>query len=120
MLTGLLAALASTIDTHLNWGASYWTNDIYKRFICQAWRKTEPSGRALVRVARDDHSVLLVEAHRASGDEWSWRGTFDRLAGTDALRVGIEAGLDAAALTASWDDASRRFESLREPYLIYR
>ncbi|MFQ5527078.1 MAG: sodium transporter, partial [Thermoanaerobaculia bacterium] len=28
MLTGLLAALASTIDTHLNWGASYWSNDL--------------------------------------------------------------------------------------------
>ena len=29
MLTGMLAALASTVDTHLNWGASYWTNDLY-------------------------------------------------------------------------------------------
>jgi solute:Na+ symporter, SSS family len=25
MLVGLLAALASTVDTHLNWGASYWS-----------------------------------------------------------------------------------------------
>ena len=33
MLTGLLAALASTIDTHLNWGSSYMINDIYKRFF---------------------------------------------------------------------------------------
>ncbi|MFQ5983288.1 MAG: sodium transporter, partial [Woeseiaceae bacterium] len=30
MLTGMLAALASTLDTHLNWGASYWSNDLYK------------------------------------------------------------------------------------------
>ena len=44
MLTGMLAALASTVDTHLNWGASYWTNDIYKRFLCRAWLKREPSG----------------------------------------------------------------------------
>ena len=28
-----LAAFMSTIDTHLNWGASYLINDIYKRFI---------------------------------------------------------------------------------------
>ena len=62
MLTGMLAALASTVDTHLNWGASYWTNDIYKRFICQAWRKTEPSGRALVRVARASNVLILVIA----------------------------------------------------------
>ena len=62
MLTGMLAALASTVDTHLNWGSSYWTNDIYKRFICQAWRKTEPSGRALVWVARGANVLILVIA----------------------------------------------------------
>lgn len=28
MLTSMLAALASTLDTHLNWGASYWSNDL--------------------------------------------------------------------------------------------
>ena len=62
MLTGMLAALASTVDTHLNWGSSYLTNDIYKRFICQAWRKTEPSGRALVWVARGANVLILVIA----------------------------------------------------------
>jgi len=62
MLTGMLAALASTVDTHLNWGSSYWTNDIYKRFICQAWRKKEPSGRALVWVARGANVLILVIA----------------------------------------------------------
>src|SRR5690606_77427 len=35
MLTGLLGALASTLDTHLNWGASYWSNDIYRALICE-------------------------------------------------------------------------------------
>ena len=29
LLTAMLAALASTLDTHLNWGVAYWTNDIY-------------------------------------------------------------------------------------------
>ena len=59
MVTAMLAALASTVDTHLNWGASYWTNDIYKRFICQLWLNKEPSGRSLVWVARGAN-VLLV------------------------------------------------------------
>ena len=59
MLTGMLAALASTVDTHLNWGASYWTNDIYKRFVCQLWLKTEPSGRSLVWVARGANLLVL-------------------------------------------------------------
>ena len=46
MLTGMLAAIASTVDTHLNWGASYWTHDIYGRFVCRAWRGVEPDDRA--------------------------------------------------------------------------
>jgi Na+/proline symporter len=33
MVTSLLAAFMSTIDTHLNWGSSYLVNDIYRRFI---------------------------------------------------------------------------------------
>ena len=59
MLTGMLAALASTVDTHLNWGASYWTNDIYQRFICGAWLKRQPSGSELVWVARASNLLIL-------------------------------------------------------------
>ncbi|MEZ5395249.1 MAG: hypothetical protein R2724_20855 [Bryobacterales bacterium] len=62
MLVGLLAALASTVDTHLNWGASYWSVDIYDRLWCRAWRKREPSQRALVRVARLSNLLILVIA----------------------------------------------------------
>ncbi|MFQ5896860.1 MAG: sodium:solute symporter family protein [Candidatus Methylomirabilia bacterium] len=62
MLTAMLAALASTVDTHLNWGSSYWTNDIYKRFICQAWLKTEPSDRSVVWVARGANMLILIIA----------------------------------------------------------
>ncbi|GAB4182993.1 MAG: Na+:solute symporter [Wenzhouxiangellaceae bacterium] len=59
MLTGLLAALASTIDTHLNWGASYWSNDIYKRLICEAWLRREARSRELVIVARLSNLLIL-------------------------------------------------------------
>jgi hypothetical protein len=52
MLAAMLAALASTLDTHLNWGASYWTNDLYRRFVCERWLGRAPTDRALVRVAR--------------------------------------------------------------------
>lgn len=31
--TSLMAAFMSTVDTHINWGSSYLTNDIYRRFI---------------------------------------------------------------------------------------
>ncbi|MEX2285305.1 MAG: sodium:solute symporter family protein [Gemmatimonadota bacterium] len=60
MLTGLLAALASTLDTHMNWGASYWSNDIYKRLICEHWLKREPSRREAVAVARLANLLILA------------------------------------------------------------
>lgn len=59
MVTGMLAALASTVDTHLNWGSSYLSNDIYKRFICQSWLKKEPDPRLLVWVARGSNLLIL-------------------------------------------------------------
>jgi solute:Na+ symporter, SSS family len=62
MLTGLLAALASTLDTHLNWGASYWSNDIYKRALCGAWLQREPDDRELVLVARSANILIMVIA----------------------------------------------------------
>jgi solute:Na+ symporter, SSS family len=62
LVTAMLAALASTVDTHLNWGSSYWTNDIYRRFVCQAWRRREPSPRSLVWVARAANLGILAIA----------------------------------------------------------
>ena len=62
MLTGLLAALASTIDTHLTWGASYWSNDIYKRIINEVWLKREPSSKELVIIGRLSNVLILAIA----------------------------------------------------------
>ena len=55
LLAAMLAAFMSTIDTQLNWGSSYLTNDVYKRFI-----DPDASERSLVRVARA--SVVLLAA----------------------------------------------------------
>ncbi len=62
MLAAMLGALASTIDTHLNWGASYWTRDLYERFYCRSLRGIEPDPRALVWVARLSSVGLLAVA----------------------------------------------------------
>ncbi|HYF20473.1 MAG TPA: sodium:solute symporter family protein [Ramlibacter sp.] len=62
MLVGLLAALASTVDTHLNWGASYWSNDVYADVLCRQWRRRQPAQRELVLVARLSNVLLLVVA----------------------------------------------------------
>jgi Na+/proline symporter len=60
MVTGLLAALASTVDTHLNWGVSYSSNDLYDRLICRAWMDRQPQGPELVWIARLSNVVILV------------------------------------------------------------
>ncbi|MBL0421509.1 Na+:solute symporter [Ramlibacter sp. AW1] len=62
MLVGLLAALASTLDTHLNWGASYWSNDVYAGVVCRRWLKRSPGPRELVRVARLSNLLIMAFA----------------------------------------------------------
>ena len=49
----LMAAFMSTVDTHINWGASYLVNDIYKRFI-----RTNASEKELVFASR--FSVVFI------------------------------------------------------------
>ncbi|MFQ5513214.1 MAG: sodium:solute symporter family protein [Myxococcota bacterium] len=77
MLTAMLAALASTVDTHLNWGASYWTHDLYDRFLCRGWLGREPSERSLVRVARLSNlgilALSLVVMIRLSSIQLAWQ-----------------------------------------------
>ncbi len=62
MITGMLAALASTLDTHLNWGASYWSNDIYKAIISRKIFKRESRPKELVLVARLSNILILFIA----------------------------------------------------------
>lgn len=62
MLVGLLAALASTVDTHLNWGASYWSNDVYRAVVAPKLLKREARDAELVLVARLSNVVILLIA----------------------------------------------------------
>lgn len=91
MVAGLLAALASTVDTHLNWGSSYWTNDLYKRFICEGWLKTQPSPRRLVWVARLSNVCILIIAlvvmTQLSSIQAAWRASLLLGAGMGVLLV---------------------------------
>ena len=56
VLASLLAAFVSTLSTHLNWGASYLTLDVWKRFVRPA-----AGERELVRVGRG-WTVLTMAA----------------------------------------------------------
>jgi SSS family solute:Na+ symporter len=62
MLTAMLAALASTLDTHLNWGASYWSNDLYKGVWVEGIRGRDADPGRLVLVARLSAAVILAIA----------------------------------------------------------
>lgn len=79
LLTGMLAALASTLDTHLNWGASYWTHDIYGRVWCRAIRRREPDPRRLIWVARASTlgilGLALIVLSRIDSIQTAWQTT---------------------------------------------
>jgi uncharacterized protein YbbC (DUF1343 family) len=47
------------------------------------------------------------------------RAQFRRLAGTERLAVGLDSGLPAADIIASWRDEVAAFRSRRARYLIY-
>nr|MCU0402583.1 Na+:solute symporter [Algoriphagus sp.] len=55
VLASLIAAVMSTLSTHLNWGSSYVVNDFYLRFI-----KPEASDKELVAVGRISTVLLMA------------------------------------------------------------
>ncbi|MEX2511372.1 MAG: sodium:solute symporter family protein [Cyclobacteriaceae bacterium] len=57
VLASLIAAVMSTLSTHLNWGSSYVVNDFYARFI-----KPDASDKELVAVGRWSTVGLMVLA----------------------------------------------------------
>jgi uncharacterized protein YbbC (DUF1343 family) len=63
---------------------------------------------------------LLAMIRRRHPREFSWMAKhFDRLAGTTALRTGIEAGTDPAAIVRSWEPARQAFIERRKAVLLY-
>ena len=65
--------------------------------------------------------ALLVEIKAMSGDRWNWRaGHFDRLAGTDALRNALDAGVSYRELAQGWGDGLEEYVGRRAAYLLYQ
>ncbi|NNE13793.1 MAG: Na+:solute symporter [Saprospiraceae bacterium] len=57
IIASLIAALMSTISTHLNWGSSYIVNDYYKRFVNQ-----DATEKQQVFVGRMSTLLLMILA----------------------------------------------------------
>jgi solute:Na+ symporter, SSS family len=91
MLTAMLAALTSTVDTHLNWGSSYLANDVYGRLLCRGMLGREASGRSLVWVARLSNVALLLVAllvmTQLESIQAAWKATLVLGAGIGVVTV---------------------------------
>lgn len=72
LFASLLAAFMSTVDTHLNWGSSYLTNDLYRRFV-----RPRATQRELILVSRTSVFLLallaVVVAAQIESIEQAWR-----------------------------------------------
>jgi Na+/proline symporter len=72
MVASILAAFMSTVDTHLHWGASYLSNDIYKRFL-----RPQAGEKEYVLASRISMVVMAALAVWASSImnsiEWAWK-----------------------------------------------
>jgi solute:Na+ symporter, SSS family len=106
MLAGFLAAYMSTIGTHLNLGASYLTNDLYRRFLAP-----DRSERHYVAASRVATLFVMVLAFFAAfvmtsiGDAWKY--LFNLTAGVGLVMIlrwywwRVNAWSEIAALAAS-------------------
>ncbi|MEP6915212.1 MAG: DUF1343 domain-containing protein [Acidobacteriota bacterium] len=65
-------------------------------------------------------SLLLIdEIRRRHLRQFAWSGTLDRLAGTDKVRLAIEADR-LLPLLDEWDAEAAEFTRARKPFLLYR
>ena len=131
LIVSFLAAFMSTIDTHLNWGASYLVHDIYARFI-----KSEADPRHYVRVSQFATLLLMVlavlMAERMQSISAAWEFLLSMGAGAGAIllmrwfwwrlnawseiaamgsSIGISLGLELLAVWQHQGDNAALFES---------
>lgn len=63
---------------------------------------------------------MLATSKRLAGDAFQWRNSsIDRLSGTPALRLAIDAGTPAEEIVNSWKSETDRFGTTRAKYLLY-
>ncbi len=86
MMAGFAAAYMSTIGTHLNWGASYLINDVYKRF----YRKNE-SEKHYVNMGRIATVLLFVASigvtYNLESVEQAWKFLLAMGGGTGLVMI---------------------------------
>ena len=107
MLASFLAAYMSTISTHLNWGASYLINDVYRRFL-----RPEASEGHHLRASQAATLLLMLAAAAVSYSLETVRGAWQLVlmisAGTGSVFIlrwwwwRINAWSEIAAMSAAF------------------
>lgn len=112
----------------VRWRAIYFTPSFHK-FAGQECQGVQPhvrDRRALRPVALGLH--LVDTLRRLYPQQFAWREDqrpdrpgwpFDRLMGTDTVRLALEAGEPATAIIAAWAPGVAHFVNRRTPYLLY-
>jgi Na+/proline symporter len=121
MLAGFAAAYMSTVGTHLNWGASYLVNDVYRRFL-----KKDASERHYVAVSRLATVVLFLLSVGVTANlstiEGAWRFLLAIGSGTGLVLIlrwywwRINAWSEIAAMVASAVVSLAAFALITNPY----
>lgn len=77
-------------------------------------------GSRFIRNYRQLYLFWLIETYRDLGGEPSFfRPFFDKLAGTDQLRLQIIAGLTESQIRESWQEELTAYKKIRKKYLLY-
>lgn len=107
MMAGFAAAYMSTVGTHLNWGASYLINDVYKRFM-----KKSATEQHYVKASRIATLLLFVASigvtSQISSVEQAWKFLLAMGAGTGLVLIlrwywwRINAWSEISAMVASF------------------
>ncbi|MBI4241561.1 MAG: Na+:solute symporter [Candidatus Rokubacteria bacterium] len=107
LLAAFFAAYMSTISTHLNWGASYLVNDVYRRFV-----RADAPPRHYAMVARLTTLVMMVVAgvitYHLTSVEGAWKFLLAIGAGTGLVYLlrwywwRINAWSEVSAMTAAF------------------
>jgi len=63
--------------------------------------------------------TVLISIRTAQSGALEFNNGFDRLAGTDALRLSIERGMSAQSIVDGWEADLAKFDTLRRRYLLY-
>ena len=69
----LLGAFMSTVDTHLNLGASYMVNDIYRRFLVKGGAQTQVEGNS------PERHVIIAFPDRQTAIDWYNSEAYQRI-----------------------------------------